>query len=719
MLDAANQEVKNIFHEVAQATPRFLRDVESVNQQAILLKDHMDCVENDFRKMHIDDSGVVKELEELDRQRTRVKRAADALREANRWSTLVNSRQDLMEGEGNVEQLYQLILDMEQSLAYMEHMPDYEARKALLSSTKDRLEALIAPRVMELLDALPHASDAQATSSLLHLFSIFNAIGRSAVGVRYYVTWLANHIVESWEKTRGLAVSQSGHSLQQSFDATTDRILAFYRETFAFLRNQLSLQLFEGESCAPLLNGLINSLERITPSLTDSVFSSADPDTNLRRCGELLQATEEMTGRLCALLCPTGAPSELCVAVVRQLCRPLSAISEFFRLHAQYLLTEALEGLKKPFTDDQALLKDLNVFSDRVFTVLHSLLQLAVSQTRGIALSSLLEVAQELVVAFSSELTSAFEKTVVYVVREDVASGYSQASGLSSVLLLVAATGCTMLKMKKFVEEFDAALESVFAPSNLTHAGGACNNSECPFSTPRLVAHIGEAQPSTHWGTLYPLMPASDWLKPPTSQTTPAPSVLLVNRLLSVCKAAVDMATRVAMAPVHDLLAKVPKLRVWPSYPASGEARLPDLAYLPQEYITQLGQYIFNLPEQLLPFMDPGEGSADQSDGLVGCLRCSDFNVDVDHGQVKSPTERTRLTSLSSPLPPTSPPVVSRKAENSAMITAWLDWLLSGQVSEAFVKAIFEIPSPIPTNGKPIPGLTEHGAKQLATDLGW
>lgn len=54
--------------------------------------------------MHIDDNQLIKVLEELDKQRIRAKTAADALREANRWSTLVNSRQALMDGEDNVEQ---------------------------------------------------------------------------------------------------------------------------------------------------------------------------------------------------------------------------------------------------------------------------------------------------------------------------------------------------------------------------------------------------------------------------------------------------------------------------------------------------------------------------------------------------------------------------------------------------------------------------------------
>lgn len=71
--------------------------------------------------MHIDDNDVIRELERLDCERQRVKKAADALREANRWSMLVNSRQALMEGDANVDQLFQLIVDMDQSLVSFDY----------------------------------------------------------------------------------------------------------------------------------------------------------------------------------------------------------------------------------------------------------------------------------------------------------------------------------------------------------------------------------------------------------------------------------------------------------------------------------------------------------------------------------------------------------------------------------------------------------------------
>lgn len=114
--------------------------------------------------------------------------------------------------------------------------------------------------------------------------------------------------------------------------------------------------------------------------------------------------------------------------------------------------------------------------------------------------------------------------------------------------------------------------------------------------------------------------------------------------------------------------------------------------------------------------MDTNEdtGSAiniDQGVSLVHCLKLTDSCKPED--QITSVTSgtRSRLTSSSSVESVSSP----------AVITAWLDWLLSGQVAENFVKAILEIPSPLrlPGNGgKTVPGLTNHGSKQLVTDLG-
>ncbi|KAM7534305.1 hypothetical protein Aperf_G00000105591 [Anoplocephala perfoliata] len=389
MLETANQEVETIFHEVAQATPRILRDIESVNQQAILLKDHMDSVENDFRKMHIDDNGVIRELERLDRERQRAKKAADALREASRWSMLVNSNQALMEGDANVDQLYQLILDMEQSLVYMEQMPDYASRKALLSSTKDRLETLIAPQFMELLDAITQSKDPRLVESLEHLISIFSALDRSSVAIRYYVTWLTNHMKDYWENSDNLSMDSS-----PSADQATQRVQHFFDEVIAFLNNQLQLKLFKEDSQNPLLKALILTLESVSPQIGQILFAVAFDSfgKRLSRCGGLFKIVQNVAEQLCCLLnSGDNLKLEICFEAVRKLCAPLAVVSEIFKSYAAENLQGVLLVLKQSYTDENLLLNDLQMTSDRLLKQLDDLLNSAVVETKGIALPSLLD----------------------------------------------------------------------------------------------------------------------------------------------------------------------------------------------------------------------------------------------------------------------------------------------------------------------------------------
>ncbi|KAM7534197.1 hypothetical protein Aperf_G00000105611 [Anoplocephala perfoliata] len=259
------------------------------------------------------------------------------------------------------------------------------------------------------------------------------------------------------------------------------------------------------------------------------------------------------------------------------------------------------------------------------------------------------------------------------------------------------ALGAFSRRVTDFVKRFDRQLAQVFL--NADRHDKTCSSTNCPFHS-LLLPLIGESQPCADWSVLLPFAPRTDWLKVSASDSSEpiTPCEVLLHRLVDLCKAAVAMAQRVALTPVNDILAVVPKMPIWASSPASGEATLPDLAYLPQEYITQLGQYIFNLPEHLLPFMDSNEdaSSATNTDRSVSLVHCLRFVVSCkSEGQNTSVASgnRSRLTSSSS----------VENASSPATITAWLDWLLSGQV---------------PGNGgKSVPGLTTHGAKQLLTDL--
>ncbi|VDQ08193.1 unnamed protein product [Trichobilharzia regenti] len=82
-----------------------------------------------------------------------------------------------------------------------------------------------------------------------------------------------------------------------------------------------------------------------------------------------------------------------------------------------------------------------------------------------------------------------------------------------------------------------------------------------------------------------------------------------------LCRATVGIVRQVALAPIRYYLKPVKDLTIWFTYPNNGEVCLPDMAYLPQDYITQIGQYLFMLPGQLEPYLSTSDTSFEITEG--------------------------------------------------------------------------------------------------------
>ena len=79
-----------------------------------------------------------------------------------------------------------------------------------------------------------------------------------------------------------------------------------------------------------------------------------------------------------------------------------------------------------------------------------------------------------------------------------------------------------------------------------------------------------------------------------------------LKQVSRVCTELQASAFSVIFHPVQEELSKVPGLALWTSASAgsdSKEAEMPDFGFSPQEYITQVGQYLMMLPQHLEPYM--------------------------------------------------------------------------------------------------------------------
>ncbi|XP_050730840.1 conserved oligomeric Golgi complex subunit 7-like isoform X3 [Eriocheir sinensis] len=115
------------------------------------------------------------------------------------------------------------------------------------------------------------------------------------------------------------------------------------------------------------------------------------------------------------------------------------------------------------------------------------------------------------------------------------------------------------------------------------------------------------------WHAVTPFTPTPDLLLSPQATIQLKNLVMKVveedGRLLeqsltevqAQCQSAVEAALSTIMAPVSSQLATLPELPAWTSRPGTS-AQLSS-SFSPQEYITQIGQYLMTLPQHLEPLL--------------------------------------------------------------------------------------------------------------------
>ncbi|KAL3320645.1 Leucine-rich repeat-containing protein 40 [Cichlidogyrus casuarinus] len=122
----------------------------------------------------------------------------------------------------------------------------------------------------------------------------------------------------------------------------------------------------------------------------------------------------------------------------------------------------------------------------------------------------------------------------------------------------------------------------------------------------------------------------------------------------------------------------------------SGDNVLADLAYVPQEYMTQIGHFVMSVPEKLEPFLAPERDSI-LPQGLGACLKFVSESEEMLSG-------------------------------NSAA-TVWFETAICKWAAEIIVEELIYsmqpklVPRKITDPKQSIPALTDHGAKQMAKDL--
>jgi hypothetical protein len=210
-------QVERAISDVSRSVPRLTFDLQLMRENVTLLRFTLDNI----RKRSIDatahneTSKVMRRLKVLDTIKTRMEAARDVLREAEAWSTLESEVTGLVQEQAYIKAAERLS-EANKSMVVFQNTPEYEARRSLMVSLQNGLEAGLSTSLVSAINA----RDMEACKSY---YGIFGQIQRETEFRNYYFGSRRTTLLREWQSAR-LTDCPSSASTQPSTRPSTPSI---------------------------------------------------------------------------------------------------------------------------------------------------------------------------------------------------------------------------------------------------------------------------------------------------------------------------------------------------------------------------------------------------------------------------------------------------------------------------------------------------------------
>ena len=209
--------------------PKVLRDVESLQQEAVLLQGRISDVRNEMEHTNSENAQAsMQTLIEMDKLKQRMQATSKALKEADNWTTLTTEIEDVFDGSaissgndhsksGDIDLVLATtkLAGIQASLKILTHVPDYEERVLHVEGLKNRLEALASPKLVAAFNGV----DADSARFFVKMFSDME---RSPQLLKYYRKCIRARLLKAWAELTNQYNVEGGPFISQ--DANQDSL---------------------------------------------------------------------------------------------------------------------------------------------------------------------------------------------------------------------------------------------------------------------------------------------------------------------------------------------------------------------------------------------------------------------------------------------------------------------------------------------------------------
>uniref|UniRef100_A0A8C1U2J6 Conserved oligomeric Golgi complex subunit 7 n=1 Tax=Cyprinus carpio TaxID=7962 RepID=A0A8C1U2J6_CYPCA len=212
-IQEVNNSIEESSNQALQNMPRVLRDIEALKQEASFLKDQMILVKEDIKRFEQDTVQSMQVLVEIDQVKSRMQLAAEALQEADKWSTLSADIEETFKTQ-DVAVISGKLTAMQGSLTMLVDTPDYSEKCVQLEALKNRLEALTSTQIVSTFNSL-------ATDQAKLFVRVFTEMDRMPQLLAYYYKCHKAQLLSVWE-----SICQSDAPLKQQLSEFYDTLLS-------------------------------------------------------------------------------------------------------------------------------------------------------------------------------------------------------------------------------------------------------------------------------------------------------------------------------------------------------------------------------------------------------------------------------------------------------------------------------------------------------------
>lgn len=550
--DSSSQALKNV--------PRTLRSIEWLATDANALKKSMAGILAKLSQVQENAEQGVSFLSELDAVKSRMEDCLSILAHARQISRYGNEIEDIL-AQNDFEEVAVRLQAMRESLDALSDVKEFDKYRSELHLLLGRLEDALRPQVIK-------AFKDHASGPVRQYLGIYSQIGKSSVMLDEYYACRREPLHETW------------HGFRPDGDALGQWLPSFYEEIVVMLNKEVGwCQPIFGPHAGSILENLVaNTLQPLRASFVERLQG-----TPLQELLKLHGITETFAQQVQSVL----AAGELGADLVNVIFAPYFAHQQDYARLESVELQREVEALQ--ITGNAGILqtvRDIDNTVPRVYLLCENALQRCIALTGGRECEGLIKTLNQTWVSYIRVLMAAL-KDMQGVAVGDVDLQSISWDTFQGALRLFQAT--TQLSAR--LESLDSIVRESLTRCKAKLVG------ETALNPPLLYL----AQEPDKAKRLVSLLRSLD--------ETDISLLSEGKRELDAFAASCQMFVYDTMfVHIQNKLDGMGRLDAWRSEPEElpEGVELPTFSLSPLEYITQIGEHLLTLPQQLEPFVDAG-----------------------------------------------------------------------------------------------------------------